>query len=87
MTRAFETYDPDREVTVVRTVAEIPASFTTEAEEQTWWSTHELGDEIWESQPPISSDELPPVRGEEGGPQAVAKAGVPGERRIEQTDE
>jgi hypothetical protein len=53
-------YDPNRPMTIIHSLDEIPA-FTSEAEEAAFWATHEFSDELWHALPQVPEDELPPV--------------------------
>jgi hypothetical protein len=55
------TMPPKRDLTRISHVAEIP-EFTDEAEEHSFWATHELSDELWDRAEPLGPDELPPPR-------------------------
>ena len=61
-------YDPNREMTVIHSMDEVP-DFASEAEEAAWWATHELSEELWRSLPRMPDHDLPPVRTEQ--PQRV----------------
>lgn len=47
----------------VNDLSEIP-QFTSEAEEHEFWSTHSVGDKLWDQAEPFGPDELPPPRPE-----------------------
>lgn len=55
------TRTPRRRMTVIHKLDEIPA-FANEDEEHEFWSTHSLGDEIWDAAEPLPEGYLPPVR-------------------------
>lgn len=46
---------------VLHSLREIPA-FANEDEEDVFWSTHALGEELWDEMEPIPEGELPPPR-------------------------
>lgn len=48
-------------MTSIQSVHEIPA-FSTEDEEQRFWETHEIADELWDQMPPVPEEELPRPR-------------------------
>lgn len=50
-----------KKLTTIHRLEEIP-TFANEAEEQAFWSTHELSDELWDQAEPFGPDELPPPR-------------------------
>lgn len=50
-----------RPMTTIYRLQEIP-SFTSEAEEQHFWETHELDDVLWDQAEPFEPGELPPPR-------------------------
>jgi hypothetical protein len=45
----------------IHSVDEIP-TFDSEAGEAAFWTTHEIGDDLWEQLPVVPDDELPPAR-------------------------
>jgi hypothetical protein len=48
-------------MTIVHSLADIP-TFASEAEENAYWQTHALSEELWATLPPVPEDELPPPR-------------------------
>src|SRR5687768_7691731 len=42
---------PEYELTVIRSLDEIPATFLSEDDERDYWATHEFSDELWDSLP------------------------------------
>ena len=74
MTHETESFDPTRRMTVIHSMADIPTAFDTEAEEQTWWSTHELDEALWDSLPSISDTDLPPKRRQDATRSSIRKA-------------
>lgn len=52
---------PAKQLEVVNHLEDIP-NFADEDEEDEFWSTHTLSDELWEAADPLADKELPPTR-------------------------
>lgn len=74
MTTEPDIYDPNRQMTVICHADEIPQTFASEAEEQAWWSTHELSEELWARHASVPDEDLPPVRGDGASSPAIPNA-------------
>ncbi|MHB8573744.1 MAG: CopG family antitoxin [Dehalococcoidia bacterium] len=57
----MRTREPQTELTLIRSLDEIP-SFATEAEETDYWGTHGFSDEILDQMGPLPADVLLPTR-------------------------